>query len=255
MPKVSDIAVFLDKKAPCALKMDFDNVGLLCGFPENEVKSVLVALDITQAVIEEAVTLGADLIVSHHPVIFNPLRNIINDNPEGRRIIGLIQNNISAVCMHTNLDIVRGGVNTALMESFGGIWEADLDEVGLICHLGSSAPMNGFLLLLKERLHCSDIRYNDAGRMVKRIALCGGAGGDILREAAKLGCDTVLTGEIKHHQWIDGREWGMNLIESGHFCTENPVIPVVADWLREEYPELKVTVSAEHCSLTKGFGF
>ena len=114
MATVREIAGYLEERVPSSLKLDFDNVGLLCGFPEREVSRVLVVLDITQQAIEEALSLHAELIVSHHPVIFTPLRRVCTDTPDAKRVIALLQGNLSAICLHTNLDALEGGVNTAL---------------------------------------------------------------------------------------------------------------------------------------------
>ncbi len=245
MATVSEIAAYLEKRIPPDLKEDYDNVGLLCGFPERKVSRVLATLDIETETIREAESLGAELIVSHHPVIFTPLRTVRNDDLTGRRVIRLIRSGISAICMHTNLDRLEGGVNTALARAVHAEPAETLD-MGCIAHLRCTDPMdmNAFLSAVSRALGAEDFRYHDAGRPVNRIAICGGAGGDIVYDAARLGCDTVLTGEIKHHQWLDGRELGLNLIEAGHFATENVVLPALRDMLREGFPDVDVRLSA-----------
>lgn len=120
MATVREIAGYLEERVPSSLKLDFDNVGLLCGFPEREVSRVLVVLDITQQAIEEALSLHAELIVSHHPVIFTPLRRVCTDTPDAKRVVALLRGNLSAICLHTNLDALEGGVNTALANAVGG---------------------------------------------------------------------------------------------------------------------------------------
>lgn len=255
MPSVADIAAYLEERIPSELKESYDNVGLLCGFPEQEVSRILVVLDITLEAIGEAEALGAELIVSHHPLIFQPVRRILDNTAEGRRIIALLQRNISAVCLHTNLDRVPGGVNTALVQALGGEDEEALPEIGSLCHLPESMPLELFLEQTRSALGALDMRYFDAGRRVENLAVCGGAGGDILYTAAERGCDTVITGEIKHHQWIDGAELGLNLIEGGHFATENVVTNVLAELLRREYPDVDVCLSRLQGSLSQGFGF
>lgn len=244
MAKISDIAAYLSEKIPPALKEDYDNVGLLCGYPDNDTRRVLIALDVTLEAIREAEDLGAGLIVAHHPVIFTPMNRVLDNDPAGRRVIRLIRSGISAVCMHTNLDRLEGGVNTALAQALGAKIVQMLD-MGCVAELPCSDLMDtaSFLSLTKKTLRADDIRFHDAGRPVGRIAVCGGAGGDIIYEAERLGCDTVLTGEIKHHQWIDGRELGMNLIEAGHFATENVVLTALAEMLRQGFPELEITLS------------
>ena len=253
MPTVAEIAGFLEQKIPSALKESYDNVGLLCGYPENEVTRVLVVLDITREAIQEAAALGAELIVSHHPVIFTPLYHVLDNTPEGKRVIDLLKNDISAVCLHTNLDRIEGGVNTALVRALGGEDEEYLPEIGCLCRLPDELELEVFLDQTRDALGAEDMRFFSAGRKVKNLAVCGGAGGDILYAAAKAGCDTVLTGEIRHHQWIDGKELGLNLIEAGHFATENVVTTTLAELLRGEYPELDICLSRLQGSPSKGF--
>ena len=244
MTKVSDIAAYMEAKIPLELKEDYDNVGLLCGFPDREVSRILVALDVDLETIGEAEKAGAELIVAHHPVIFSPVKTVLNDDPTGRRVIRLIRSGISAICMHTNLDRLEGGVNTALAEAIGAEPVEEL-EMGCIAHLQYSLPvdLDMFLADTSRVLGVTDIRFYDAKRPVGRIALCGGSGGEIIYEAAGRGCDTVLTGEIRHHQWLDGRELGLNLIEAGHFATENTVLPVLRGMLAEGFPDLEIITS------------
>ena len=253
MAKISDISAYLSRKIPPELKEDYDNVGLLCGFPENDIRRVLVALDVTLETIREAESLSAELIVAHHPVIFTPLSRVLDNDLTGRRVIRLIQSGISAVCMHTNLDRLEGGVNTALAFALG-TGNVRMLDMGCTAELPHSEPidLSIFLSLTKKALGADDIRYYNAERPVKHIAICGGAGGEIMYEAARLGCDTILTGEIKHHQWIDGRELGLNLIEAGHFATENVVLPALAEMLRQGFPELEINLS-EQGPLTRGW--
>ena len=253
MTRVCDIAAFLEEKVPTALKMDYDNVGLLCGFPDREVSRVLVALDITLETIREAADIGAELFVSHHPVIFSPLYTVREDDPTGRRVIELLHNGISAICLHTNLDRHEVGVNTALARAIGAEVETMLD-MGCICRLEEPMELGDFLAATGKALGAEDIRYLDTTGTVQRLAVCGGAGGDMVYEAVKYDCDTVLTGEIKHHQWIDGKELGLNLIDAGHYPTENVVVPVLCDMLRSAFPDIEICASAVQRPLTTGFG-
>ena len=255
MATVREIAEYLEGRVPSSLKLDFDNVGLLCGFPEREVSRILVVLDITLEAVEEARSMNAELIVSHHPVIFQPLRRICGDTPDARRVIALLQNGLSAICLHTNLDALEGGVNTALAHAIGGEELEYTPDIGCFCRLPEPLTLGAFLAQTRTALSANDMRFYDANRPVEHIALCGGAGGDILYEAAQRGCDTVLTGEVKHHQWIDGAELGINLIEGGHFATENVVTPVLAEMLRQGFTDVDVCLSRLQCPLSRGFGF
>ena len=148
MATVREIADYLEERVPSSLKLDFDNVGLLCGFPDREVSRMLVVLDVTQQAIEEALSLHAELIVSHHPLIFTPLRRICTDTPDAKRVIALLQGNLSAICLHTNLDALEGGVNTALANAVGGEELAASAVCRRLCLLRifSSRPVQRFPL-------------------------------------------------------------------------------------------------------------
>lgn len=186
MPDVTAVAAYLEQKVPQALKMDFDNVGLLCGFPRREVTRVLTALDVTLETIQEAQERKAELIVSHHPLIFQPLRRLLDDTPEERRVIALLKADLSAICLHTNLDIVQGGVNTALCAALGAQEVAAL-ELGRVGLLARDMELSRFLTEVRQTLQAEGVRYLDAGRPVRQIAFCGGAGGDIVEAAYAAG--------------------------------------------------------------------
>lgn len=258
MTKVKDIFEYLNELAPTSLKMDFDNVGLLVGDEDNEVKKVLVALDITDEVIDEAIESGAELIVSHHPIIFEPMKDVVYSDLGGRKIIKLIKNDISAICMHTNLDIAEGGVNDALMSALGAVSEdyleytcTDIQEVkhgcGRIGELCEEMTMPEFLAKCKSALNSNGLRYHDAGLKVKKLAVMGGSGGSCVELAKELGCDTYVTSDIKYNSFLDAKELGINLIDADHFCTENVIIPVLCEKLKAEFPECEISVSEKHC--------
>lgn len=252
MIQVKDVAAYLEERVPSALKMDFDNVGLLCGFPDREVTRVLVALDATGEVIDEAGEWGAELIVTHHPLIFHPLRRVLVTDEVGGHVASLLQKGISVISLHTNLDIVDGGVNDALSAAIGAAVREKL-PCGRVVELPGEEGMDAFLARVRKALGTEGLRYYDAGRKVRRIVLCGGAGGDLVGEARALGADTLLTGEVKYDQWLTGREMGVNLVDAGHFCTENVVTPVLAEMVREGFGGLEVRVSRRHGPTVKGF--
>ncbi len=247
MPTICEIFDALAAMAPLELQASFDNSGFLLGRPDREVHRVLLALDITETVIREAEELDAQLIVSHHPLLFHPLKSLTADGP-GMKPLLLAEKGIGAICMHTNLDIVRGGVNDVLIRLLGASDEGTLDEEG--CGrwgcLPEPLPLMSFLARCKEVLQAKGLRYVDAGKPVRRLAVMGGSGGDALLCAAEKGCDTYVTSDIKYHSFLDAGELGINLIDADHFCTENPVIPVLAQRLREAFPETEFVVSRKH---------
>lgn len=253
MTTVHDVFQTLCEAAPLNLQMDFDNSGFLVGYRDQPVTKALLALDVTDAVIDEALREKAELIVSHHPLIFDPLRSVTDATPEGRRILKLTENRIAVISMHTNLDIADGGVNDVLMDALGAQTECVLDESGCgrIGLLDAKMSLQDFLLRVKEVLHCCGLRYADAGREVYRLAVMGGSGSCSIERAAALGCDTYVTADIKYHQFQKAVDLGLNLIDADHFYTENPVVPVLADLLAQKHPELQIFVSSEHQAIIR----
>lgn len=262
MAIVNDIYAFLNEVAPVRYQMDFDNAGFLVGDGGTTVKKVLLALDITDDVIAEAAELHAQLIVSHHPLIFTPLRHATTDDPAGRKVLTLARHGISAICMHTNLDIADDGVNDALMAALGAEVTGGLEPAGtaadgsaLTCGRTGKLPepmtMAEFLPYVAGHLHANGLRYVDCGLAVERIAVCGGSGGNMLELAAAKGCDTFVTADVKYDRFLAAKELGVNLIDADHFCTENVVIPVLQAKLLQRFPNVTFTISQVHTQTTQ----
>lgn len=257
MATVMDIYRLLDGFAPFATQMSFDNAGFLVGRGERPVAKVLVSLDITEEVAQEAAGLGAELIVAHHPVIFHPARSITDGDPTGRTVLTLIENGVSAICAHTNLDTAVGGVNDALAERLGLTGLTVLEPsgvdgagrpigIGRVGELSGSFRLTEYAQRVKEALGANGVRYVDAGRPVRRVAVGGGACGDMAELAAGQGCDTFVTSDVKYNQFLDAKAMGLNLIDAGHYPTENVVCPVLAEKLRNGFPGLEVLMSSRH---------
>ena len=256
MTTVSDILNFVESIAPRPMKMDWDNVGLLCGSKSTPVTKVLVALDPFEHVCKEAAQWGAQVIVTHHPLIFRPLPNITDETSIGRGLMALIKHDISAINAHTNLDQTPGGVNDVLAATLGleniqvvnpcGITENG-QPWGLL-RMGDANEQNleTFLAIVKEKLRCDGLRYVDGGKPVRKVAVGGGACADGFREAMDAGCDTFVTSDIKYNQFWDAHDLGLNLIDAGHFHTENPVVAVLAEKIAAEFPEIEVKISESH---------
>lgn len=254
MVTVKDVYDFLDLTAPVRYQMDFDNSGFLVGAFSAAVNRILVALDITDDVIAEAESLGADLIVSHHPMIFHAVKQVRTDDLTGRKILRMAKNNMAAICMHTNLDIASGGVNDALMQALGAETDGLLEPTGTdengeplgcgrIGRLREPMELQHFLAFAARQLHVTGIRYCDGGKKVNRIAVCGGSGGSLLELAYEADCDTLVTADVKYDRFLAARELGVNLLDADHFCTENVIIPVLADLLKKQFPQISVSVS------------
>ena len=258
MATVREIYQYLDNLAPFALQMDFDNAGFLVGRGDRQVKKILVSLDITQKVAEEAGELGAELIVSHHPVIFHPARSVTDGDPDGRVLLALIEKGIAAICAHTNLDAVHGGVNDALARRLGLVQIEQLHQDGTdpagrpygIGRVGNTVGLPRyapeFAAFVKETLGANGVRYVDARRPVRRVAVGGGACADMLRDALALGCDTFVTADVKYNGFLDAKALGVNLIDAGHYPTEQVVVPVLAKWLSVGFPQVEVVETTCH---------
>ena len=248
MTRIQNIFDELCRIAPLELQMDFDNAGFQLGHGEREVRRVLLSLDVTDEVAEEARVLGAELIVSHHPLIFSPLKSVCDTDAVQRRVLYLIENRIGLISMHTNLDIAEGGVNDVLIRLLGAEPAGALDEdgCGRIGTLPKPVPLDDFLKRCKETLDAEGLRYCAGGKMVSRLAAMGGAGAGSLEAAAAKGCDTYVTSDIKYHQFQRAAELGLTLIDADHFYTENPVIPELAQRLSACFPDVSFLVSARH---------
>lgn len=258
---VCDVLTFLEEIAPKYMKMDWDNVGLLCGRKNKKVRRVLVALDPFEGVCQEAAQWGADLILTHHPLIFEAPRAITDDTSVGRSILFLARHDIAAVNAHTNLDCAPGGVNDVLAETLGlaGIQVLDpsgTDEQGRpwgLLRTGTveEMTMEQFLPRVKDALGCPGLRYVSSGKPVHQVAVGGGACAGGVREVFDAGCDTFVTADVKYNQFWDARDLGLNLIDAGHFWTENPVCRVLKTKLQERFPELQVKIAENHTDCAK----
>lgn len=261
MTTVGDILDHLETLAPPSMKMDWDNVGLLCGSRSAPVTKVLVALDPFEHVCSEAAAWGAELIVTHHPLIFRPLARITDETGIGRGIATLCKNGISAINAHTNLDQAPGGVNDVLAATLGLInttvispegTDADGKQWGLL-RSGEipTQSLDTFLSHVKSTLGCEGMRYVSGGKDVHRVAVGGGACADGIYDALRAGCDTFVTSDVKYNQFWDAKELGLNLIDAGHFHTENPVVHMLREKIAANFPEITVKISETHADCMK----
>lgn len=259
MAAVKDFYRYIDSVAPFETQLDFDNTGLLVGRWDAQVDRALVALDITTEVIREAIDLDAQLIVAHHPVIFHPLKTVSDGDMTGEKVLLLAENRIAAICAHTNLDAAQRGVNDLLAQTLGlseiGQLHPDgVDRLGRPYGIGrvgvleSNAPIDAaaFAVRVKTALGTSGVRCMDAGRPVRRVAVGGGSCGSMLHDAVAAGCDTFVTADLKYDVFLEARELGINLLDAGHFATENVVIAPLAEQLQGAFPNVKVVISQMH---------
>ena len=233
MPKVNEIRTALFEAAPEYMKMEWDNVGLMCGHAAQEVTRVLVALDASYRVLNEAQAAHCELVVCHHPLIFGGTKTVTDETPLGRSLLFAIENGISVLSFHTNLDCAPEGVNDVLARSLGlsevTVMEpAGTDEQGRaygLIRTGTvpETDVHSFAAQVKQALGCEGLRYADGGRPVHRVAVGGGSCGSAIGNVLAHGCDTLVTADLKYHEFADAPYFGINLIDAGHFQTENPV--------------------------------
>lgn len=264
MATVKEIYARLNDWAPFSTQMEFDNAGLLVGHTEQNSASVLVSLDITEEVVQEARELGAQLIVSHHPVIFHPVKRITDDDPTGRILLSLAESQIAAICAHTNLDAAQGGVNDCLAQAL------ELQDIGLLHQDGTDgngraygigrigmAHQSGwgagaYAAYVKEALGAQSVRVGDAGRPVRRVAVGGGSCGSMLPDVLAAGCDTFVTADVKYDMFLQAKAMGVNLLDAGHFATEQVVCPAIQRFLLQKFPELTVQLTGVHQECYQG---
>ena len=245
---IIDVYRALDQWAPFDTQMDFDNAGFLVGRGGREVGKILVALDITEEVAEEAERWGTQLIVAHHPVIFHPARQITDGTPTGRILLRLIEGGVAAICAHTNLDAAEGGVNDQLAWALGLTDTIPLNEqkIGRIGTLSCEKPLEQFLHDVVESLGCRGLRYRSGGRPVHRVAVGGGACGEYIPQALAQGCDTFVTADVKYDQFLEAKALGITLMDAGHYATEQVVCPKIVEYLARCFPALEVRMSRTH---------
>lgn len=256
MPTVKEIEKSLFSWAPLELAESWDNVGLLVGSGEAPVTKVLIALDITEEVVAEAIERGCELIVAHHPVMnctWHKVQNVLDDNKQGRIITKLLQNGVSAICMHTNLDAADGGVNDCLAEilDLHDTIPLNSEKIGRVGTLSCEKGLEEYLSFVVKSLGCNGLRYKDCGKRVHRVAVGGGACGDFIDQAIALGCDTFVTSDLSYHEYLDTQ--GLNLIDAGHFPTENIVCPAIAAFVSKQFTGIKPFISTSHKDVIQYF--
>jgi dinuclear metal center YbgI/SA1388 family protein len=242
MSKVIDFYNFIDSIAPFATQESWDNSGFLVGDGEKEVKKVLLALDATEDVLNEAAEIGADLIITHHPVIFGALKEF---HPKNIAFLAA-EKGIAIISAHTCLDIADGGVNDCLAAALGlkNVVKVD-DGEGLIRmgELEEELSCEEFVKYVAEKLDVGGIKYTPTDKKIKKAAVCGGSGGDLYPFAIKAGADAFVTANIKHNQWIEMRRDGFCVLDAGHFCTENTVIEPLQKKLSANFGDAEIIVS------------
>lgn len=220
--KVKELYQFMNEFAPFDRAEEFDNCGLLVGDPEQEVAKIGLALDITNEIVEKAHAMGVDLIITHHPVIFHPLKRVCAGHP----VYGLIRYGISVISAHTNMDKAPQGINAVLAEYYHLQNVASplcLDDLGRIGELESPMPVPEYAKLVKESLGAQSVRYLDCGVPAQKVAYISGCGAGMFSQVMECDIDTFITGDLKLDLFVEAQNRGINLIEAGHFDSENVI--------------------------------
>ncbi len=236
MALIKDIYEYIDSIAPFDTQAQFDNCGLLVGDMGKDVKKVLLSLDITEDVVEEAKDKGCELIISHHPVIFSPLKSVC----ESDIVYKLIKADVSALCVHTNLDKAENiGVNVCLAKTLG-LENTVLypDEYLCVGELENTMSDTEFARFVKEKLSLQGVRYTK-GNTVKRVAVSSGAGSEAVLLKDKYGFQALVTGELKHHHFLYAKSTSLCAVEAGHFSTEDIVIDPLKNALKEKFSHVE----------------
>lgn len=228
MIKVNNIIKEMESLAPIYLKEDFDNVGLMVGDREKEVKKVLLALDCTLKVIEEAKNENVDLIITHHPLIFRKPSSITTDTLQGKKIIELIKNDISLYSSHTNLDSVENGLNHTIVSILGFNDSRILEKnkrddnagLGRLVSLNEEITLEELVSKIKSALNISNLRVVKGNNKVSKVAVINGSGQDFIGKAVALGADCIITGDTTYHFASDYKEMGISILDVGHFASE-----------------------------------
>lgn len=254
--KVRDIIQAIERRAPLRFQEDWDNSGLQVGFLDDEVNKVLVCLDVTEIVVQEAAMLGCEMIVSHHPLIFKALNQVSDATYQQRCVVKALGKGIAIYSAHTSLDNAPGGVNHKIAELIGLQdlkWLQPRDEEsgsGLIGELDVPEHDSDFLHRIQSVFGVECLRHSECiGRQIKTIALCGGSGGFLMRDAVKQGADCFITGEFHYHDYFEND--GMLLAELGHYQSEQYTIDLVAELLSQSFPDLEVEKTSINTNPTR----
>lgn len=245
MITVTELYESLNRRIPPSLSCDWDNDGLMCcPQPDEPVRRVLLTLDITEAAVDRAARDRCNVILSHHPLVFRPVKALTVDNAVPRKLIKLVENGISAMSFHTRLDALSGGVNDVLAELLGlrnaipfGEGEENMGRVGDF----SATTLEEFAAHVKKTLGAPFVLFC-GDRPVRRVAVLGGNGDDFISAAKAAGADTYVSGRLGYHPLSTAREDGINLIEAGHFYTENPVLPFLASLVKDADEAIPVII-------------
>ena len=238
---VQDVFNFIASLAPYETQDSFDNSGLLVGDPSWEVRGIHIAMDVTSSVLDEAVAHGANLIVTHHPMMFSARKRLVETDSEARLLCRMIRHEIALIAAHTNLDQAPDGINDVLAQTIG-LTNITGEGYVRIGELPAPTTAEAFARQSGEALRAVVRIMGNPAQEIRRVAVTSGAGSDSVKDALALGADAFLTGEAKHHHALEAAESGMIVFEAGHHATEEPGIFALADALQNHLNALQYKI-------------
>ena len=254
--RCDEVMKVIEKTYPVCAALGFDNVGLLAGRLEKEVHKIYIAMDATDEVIQEAVSFGADMLITHHPLIFSPLKRVTTQDFIGRRVVQLIQEDIAYYAMHTNYDVLgMASLATNMLgleqaEVLDETWESDagIEGIGRIGNLSETTSLEECCNFVKNCFDLDHVRvFGDLEKMVSRMAICPGSGKSVIDVAINKGANVLVAGDIGHHEGIDAVARGLSVIDAGHYGTEYIFMKDMKEYFEKELPELIIgTAAVEH---------
>ncbi|WP_300276091.1 Nif3-like dinuclear metal center hexameric protein [Peptacetobacter sp.] len=256
--KLNDIITKIENKYPLNLAYEWDNVGLIVGDLSSDIKKIMTVLEANESVVDEAIDKNVNLIVTHHPFIFGKIKKITTDDYKGKLIHKLIKNNISIYSMHTNFDIAFDGLNDYFMkimeikntkvldkiDSYQDYCDGETYGLGRIGELEESIKLKDLCNKIKKILKADSLRVvGDLEKEISKVAVVTGSGSEFAKLALNEGADVILTGDVKYHDAQDVLDMGMNLVDCGHFDSEDIFKDVMSDFLKNEFKDIEVMKS------------
>lgn len=238
MSKVADILRIVDRLVPASLAEDWDNVGLQAGSMEWPAKGILLSLDADISSLKKAKQVEANIVVTHHPLIFNPLKRLDLDTPLGRVLEKAVTDRIAIYSTHTNLDIIEGGVNDTLADKVGLLNKIVFANFGRIGDIAAPETTENLIKKIKEDFSIPYVTMiGKMDRVIKRIAVCGGSGSSLIKDAVESGADLLITGDVKYHSAKDAEAFGLSVLDIGHFASESIILPILDSMIKKALKE------------------
>ncbi len=247
---VNDVYNLLDRFAPFATQGDFDNACIISGKTQDIVKGILITVDVTHKVVEEAVKNGCNLIIAHHPILFVPQKSITDSVYATSVVLFAIENKINIIAAHTNLDLAKGGINDRLAKLLGGknITQIDEDEYARVFEI-KPCLLYDYAEFVAGQLQDNTIRIIGENTLINKICVVGGSGGsETLVKYCKKTDTVLMTADVRHSLAAMADDIDTKVIVFGHFTSEQIFVTIIKEILEQQYPLLKITTSKSNCN-------